>query len=217
VRRAALACLLALGLLAGRSARAADDVRYRHFTIAERGKSLVVSVSFAAVFDTEILANMDSGFATNVVVRAYVFADGDATLPASLALATLRVVYDLWDEQYLVQIDDGRGRRRFVERTLADALRQVTTLELFPVAPLEQVPIGVVHFIGLIVEVNPVSPELLGEVRRWLAREADRPRDAGDSSIFGSFVSIFVNPRIPEADRVLKLRSQRFYRTGPAR
>jgi hypothetical protein len=214
----ALATMLVLVVvsLMARGARA-DDVQYRRFAIAERGTSLVVSVSFADVIDTELLAGLDSGFATTVVVRAYVFPDGVGTLPVFLALATFRLVYDLWEEQYQVQIDDGRGRRRFVEPTLADALKRVASLDQFPVAPLDQVPVGQVHFIGLIVEVNPVSPELLGEVRKWLAKGADRPRAAGDSSIFGSFVSIFVNPKVPEADRVLKLRSQRFYRTGPVK
>jgi hypothetical protein len=35
----------------------------------------------------------------------------------------------------------------------------------------------------------------------------------GGSSFFGSFVSVFVNPKIPVSDRTLKLRSQAFYRT----
>lgn len=215
----ALGCLVLVAALVGapRAAAAQEDgeVTSRRFRIAERGQSLTVSVGFADVIDTSILAEMDSGFATTLVVRAYVFPDRPGALPVSLALATLRVVYDLWAEQYLVQIEDGRGRLRFAERTLADAIRRVTTLDQFAVAPLSTVPIGGVHFVAVIVEVNPVSPELLAEVRRWLAREADRPRASGDSSIFGTFVSVFVNPKIPVADRVLRLRSQRFYRTGP--
>jgi hypothetical protein len=212
----ALATLVWLVLLAG-PALAQDEVQSRRFTIAERGSSLVVSVNFADVFDTSLLANLDSGFATTLVLRAYVFPDRQGALPVSLALATVRIVYDLWDGQYLVQIDDGRGRSQYLEPTLADALRRATTLRDFPVAPLVAVPVGEVHFVGVIVEANPVSRELLAEVRRWLAREADRPRATSDSSssIVGSFISVFVNPRIPVADRVLKLRSQRFYRTGP--
>jgi hypothetical protein len=32
---------------------------------------------------------------------------------------------------------------------------------------------------------------------------------------FGNFVSVFVHPKIAEADRLLKLRSQPFYRPQP--
>ena len=120
------------------------------------------------------------------------------------------MVYDLWAETYEIQIDDSRGRRRFSEKSQAEALKRVTTLTRFPVAPLDSLPVGKVFFVGLIVEVNPVSEELLAEVRRWLAKDADQSK--ADSSFFGTFVSIFVNPKIPVADRVLRLRSQPFYR-----
>lgn len=207
--------LVATLLAAPGRARGDDDgdVVRRKFGFAEKGKLFVVSVSITDVFDYALLQELDSGVATTLVVRAYVYKDGEDPLPLAFSVATLRVVYDLWEEVYLVQIDDLRGRQKFVERTQADALKRITQLVQFPVAQLTRVPIGDVCFIGLIVEVNPVSEALLAEVRRWLAKgDADRQRLGSDSSFFGSFVSIFVNPKIPVADRVLKLRSQPFYR-----
>jgi hypothetical protein len=205
---------LALLLAAPRAAHAEgdDDVQLRKFGFAERGKFLAVSVSFTDVFDARLLRDLDSGFATTLVVRVYVFPDGEGALPVAMTAATLRVVYDLWEEVYQVQIDDTRGRARSVEVTRADALKRVTALIEFPVASLKRVPIGDVHYVGLIVEVNPVSEELLAEVRRWLARDPAKAQSSGESSFFGSFVSIFVNPKVPVADRTLKLRSQPFYR-----
>jgi hypothetical protein len=210
---------LCVALLAAPGRAHADedsDVVRRKFGFAERGKHLAVTVKFTDVFDYALLQELDSGVATTLVLRAYVYKDakdGEDPLPLAFSVATLRVVYDLWEEVYLVQIDDLRGRQKFVERTQADALKRITELIQFPVAPLSRVPIGDVCFVGLIVEVNPVSEALLAEVRRWLAKgDADRQRLGSDSSFFGSFVSIFVNPKIPVADRVLKLRSQPFYR-----
>ena len=215
MRGLALAALLLLAVTGPAHAADGDedgDVTHRVFRFAEKGKNLVVSVSFTDVFDARLLADLDSGVATTVVLRAYVYPDAGDALPVAFSSATLRVVYDLWEEVYEVQIDDVRGRRRYVEASQAEALKRVTTLASFPVAPLVKLPIEARFFIGIVVEVNPVSQELLAEVRRWLARDADKQRVAGESSFFGSFVSIFVNPKIPVADRTLKLRSQPFFR-----
>ena len=68
------------------------------------------------------------------------------------------------------------------------------------------------HYLAMVVELNPVSKELLAEMRRWLTRPAGSASIDRGSSFFGSFVSVFVNPRLPEAERVLRVRSQPFYR-----
>ena len=68
------------------------------------------------------------------------------------------------------------------------------------------------YFVAMVVELNPVSPELAAEMRRWLSRPAGETLDSS-SSFFGSFVSVFVNPKLGRADRVLRVRSQPFYRT----
>jgi hypothetical protein len=51
-------------------------------------------------------------------------------------------------------------------------------------------------------------------VRRWLSQGTGGGLDRG-GVFFGSFVSVFVNPKIADADRVLRIRSQPFYRPKP--
>ena len=60
-------------------------------------------------------------------------------------------------------------------------------------------------------DLNPISEDLLIEVRRWLVQPArgQRRLGAGDS-FFGSFVSIFVNPRIEDSERQVRFISQPF-------
>ena len=208
--------LAVLAVLAAPAAARADDddgdVTRREFGFAERSKQIAINVSFTDVFDERLLHDLDSGVATTVVLRAYVYPVAQDSQPVHFTPATLRVVYDIWEEVYEVQIDDVRGRRKYVEASRAEALKRVTTLSGFAVAPVAKLPKGEYFFVAIVVEVNPVSEELLAEVRRWLARDADKQRVAGESSFFGSFVSVFVNPKIPVADRTLKLRSQPFYR-----
>jgi hypothetical protein len=80
---------------------------------------------------------------------------------------------------------------------------------------LDEMPIGTASdwtrasgasvWFGVVVELNPLSPETVHRLRRWLAR----PDGAGvdGDAFFGSFVSLFVNRRIGDAERVLRFRS----------
>src|SRR5207253_3128042 len=132
-------------------------------------------------------------------------------LPIALAALQLDVVYDLWDEVYVVRSQAPLASSTTRYATRERALDAVTHLREVPVAPLAHVPIGPHHFVAIAVELNPVSPELLAEMRRWLTRRGG-DRLEGGSSFFGSFVSIFVNPRLEAAQQTVRLRSQPFYR-----
>ena len=179
---------------------------------AERGEDLTVTTAFTELLDRKAYERLKSGFATTIVARIYVFRK-DKELPVSMAMASLRAVYDLWDEVYVVRIDGPQGRVTSRYKSQADALRALTSFEECPIAPLADIPQGPLHYMAMVVELNPVSKELLAEMRRWLTRSSGSARLDRSSSFFGSFVSVFVNPKLPEADRILKYRSQPFYRT----
>jgi hypothetical protein len=212
-RKAVARGLIPAALVALASVARADDdgVLHRRMWFAERGDKLAVSTAFTELLDEKAYERLSSGFATTVAARIYVYKK-DRDLPVSMVMASLRAVYDLWDEVYVVRIDGPQGRetRRYEHR--ADALKALTTLDSCPIAPLSRIPRGPHHYMAMVVELNPVSKELKAEMRRWLTKPAGSASLDRSSSFFGSFVSVFVNPRIPEADRVLKLRSQPFYR-----
>jgi uncharacterized protein DUF4390 len=198
--------LAVLAALAPGPARGADNgPPLRPLRFAESGPNLVVSGTFTDVFDRELLEQLSSGFVTTVVLRTYLYQSGQDK-PVWVTAATYRVSYDIWDEVYDVRINDITGEHDLPKRkTVADALKDVTTMNNLVVAPLSAVRIGSPYFVDVLVEVNPVSPELLAEVRRWLARpQGDQ---VGNAAFFGSFVSVFVNPKVEEADRILRFRS----------
>jgi hypothetical protein len=208
------ATMAVLALLAG-AAHADDALMTRKLRFAERGPDLVVTGSFSDVFDEEMREQLQSGFVTTVFLRVYLFRAGQ-DIPIFFAAATYRVSYDVWDKVFDVRIRDPMGERNYREPTRQEALTDVTTMNQFPVAPLKEIKIGPSYFIGVVVEVNPVSPELLAEVRRWVARpQGGSDQAQAGSSFFGSFVSIFINPKIEEADRTLRFRSQTVYRQEP--
>ena len=100
------------------------------------------------------------------------------------------------------------------EAQLADALKLLTSLDEVPIARAADIPYEDHHVLAIEAELNPVSQQTLAEVRRWLTQGTGGGLDRG-GSFFGSFVSVFVNPKVAAADRVIRIQSQPFYRPKP--
>lgn len=181
----------------------------------ERGDSLMATglpspgKPLSRLFDNAAYAALRSGFTSTVVIRIWIYPK-DSTSPVSFVLLQRQVVYNVWDEIFEMRIDG----KLFKEKRQADALRRLTSIEDLPIARLATLPYEQVFQLAMQVELNPVSKETLAEVRRWLTQGTGGGIDRG-GAFFGSFVSVFVNPKIPEADRVLRIRSQPFFRPRP--
>ena len=190
-----------------------SPVTSKRMAFVEQTGRLTVSTSFPEIFDRSRARQLSNGRVMTIVMRAYVFKTQER-LPVSLIVATFRCVYDLWDEIYTLRINGPLGTKsvRFSRRS--DAINAMTTLTRFPIAPLSRLGIGPHYFLALVIEINPVSADFLAEVRRWMSLPTSEARQlSASSTFFGSFVSIFHNPKIPEADAVFQLQSQPFYRT----
>ena len=209
--------LIALLLLAVPARARADDeeqVEQHTMRFIEKGDHLTISsAALAKLFDSKAYRALSSGFTSTVVIRIWIYPK-DSTKPVAFVLVRRSVVYDVWDEAFDLQLDEPTGRKRVREKRQADALKRLTTIELLPVALLAKITVKQIYALAMHVELNPVSKETLAEVRRWLSQGTGGGLDRG-GAFFGSFVSVFVNPKIPAADRVLKIRSQPFYRPGP--
>ena len=124
------------------------------------------------------------------------------------------IVYDLWDEDFTVKLCDICKPRKVKKQ--AEAFKLLTELVDEPIASLADMPEGEdnVFYLAMRLDLNPIDKKTLTEVRRWLSQGTGGGLDRG-GAFFGSFVSVFVNPKIAEADRVMRLRSQPFYRPKP--
>src|SRR5262249_38040332 len=122
------------------------------------------------------------------------------------------VNYGMWDEIYTVtQCETCKPLK---VKSPAEALKLVTQIDDLPIAAIADLPYDENFYLGLRADLNPVDKKTLTEVRRWLSQSPGGGLDRG-STIFGNFVSVFVNPKIAEADRVLRIRSQPFFRQHP--
>jgi len=201
------ALAVAVGLAAG------DGPSVKKMRFVERGSSLYVTTDVTSLFDASAYERLENGLTSTVVIRLWVYSAGKAR-PISFQLLHRQAVYDLWGEVYQVQLSGPDGRRTYQVKYRAEALKLLTSLDDLPIADLADVPYRTHHYLAIVAELNPVSQETLAEARRWLSQGSGGGLDRG-GSFFGSFVSVFVNLKIPEADRVVRFRSQPFFRPRP--
>jgi uncharacterized protein DUF4390 len=219
VRAALVAALVAPLVLAVATVAHAEDDKpeIQRMRFVESGDELTVSTlppgGIGKLFDTTAYEALNTGIPSSVVIRVQI-TPRDADTPVAEQLIQRSVVYDVWDEIYTLRIDQPGGRKTIKVKFRAEALKWLTSIEDLPVARLAVLPVDQVFVLKMVVELNPVSKETLAEVRRWLSQGNGGGLDRG-GAFFGSFVSVFYNPKIADADRVLRIRSQPFYRAPP--
>lgn len=167
---------------------------------------LRASFSFRDVVDRPTADKLASGLPTVIAMRAYVLREGESD-PIALAVRTCRVVFDLWDEVYRLKISGPGGERDTAALNLEGVLRQCAEARDLPVADRALLAPGSPHFLGVIVEVNPVSPQMVEQMRRWVSRPAGSTGIGPGDALFGSFVGLFVR-QLGTADRTLRFRTQ---------
>jgi len=122
---------------------------------------------------------------------------------------TCRVTFDLWDEIYRVEITQtGSADIATYSPTLEGVLRRCGEVDRLPIVARALLASGTYYLAG-IVEVNPVSPDMIERIKRWVSRPAGSSTAASGDALFGSFVGLFV-ARIGTADRQVSFRTQSF-------
>jgi hypothetical protein len=219
VRAVTAAAVLAVATALPSDAAYADDDKpeIQRMRFVESGDDLLVSTlppgGIGKLFDTTTYEALSTGIPSTVVIRIQI-APHDSDTPVAEQLIQRSVVYDVWDEIYTLRLDQPGGRKTIKVKYRAEALKWLTSIENLPLARLSVFPVNQVFVLKMVVELNPVSKETLAEVRRWLSQGQGGGLDRG-GAFFGSFVSVFYNPKIADADRVLRIRSQPFYRPPP--
>jgi hypothetical protein len=164
--------------------------------------------SFRDVADRVVSQKLSSGLASVLVMRAYVFEDGRSE-PIALAARTCSVVYDLWDEVYRVKITDPAGERNVAVINVEGVVRRCAEAQDFPIVDRALLKKGKSYFLGVIVEVNPISETTLQQIRQWVSRPTGATALTAGDALFGSFVGLFVR-QIGTSDRTLLFRTQPF-------
>ena len=206
------ALVLALLALAPKAAHAEDELPVRQASLAfDEKQTLRVTIGYRDVVDAATVAKLMGGLPTTIVMRAYVFRETGGA-PLAAAFKTCRVIFDLWDEVYRIEIaQTGVGDVVTASPTLEGVLRRCAEADRLAVIGRSVLPVNASYYLAGIVEVNPVSPEMLERIKRWVSRPSGASTSAPGDALFGSFVGLFV-ARIGVADRQIAFRTQSFSR-----
>ncbi|MEO8874585.1 MAG: hypothetical protein ABI461_03280 [Polyangiaceae bacterium] len=169
---------------------------------------LRASFSYRDALTQPIIDKLSNGLPTVIAMRAYVVREGETT-PVALAVRSCRVVYDLWDEVYRIRVTSPGGERDLAVINVEGVMRQCADARDLPVADKALLKSGVPHFLAVIVDVNPVSAEMLKQMRSWVSRPTGSTGIGPSDALFGSFVGLFVRS-IGTSDNTVPFRTQSF-------
>ncbi len=184
----------------------ADDVRT--VRASRSGDTLTVSYSVSDLLDEAAREDLESGLPTRIALRVALRQEG-ASDAVRASVRTCEITYDLWDQVFHVHIEDERQSRWYDATSRNDAARLCTVVRdtRFDVAGMEAGS----YEVRVLAELNPVSTAMLEGLRSWLRVPANSGSVGGEGqSFFGSFVAIFINRSIGEADRTISFRSAPF-------
>lgn len=214
-RRRRLGVAIALCLSAAPSAARAEDalktpsqLTQRTATLAVEKKNVVMTVAYRDAVDAAIQKKLLSGLPTTIAMRGYVFKDG-GTDPVALAAKSCKVVYDLWDEVFRITITQAGAQTTTVAVNVEGVLRNCAEAKKLPIMERASMKDTQKYFVAAIVEVNPISADMLDRIKRWVTRPNGSTSLSSSDSLFGSFVGLFVT-RIQAADKRVQFRSQAF-------
>lgn len=155
--------------------------------------------------EPSLVEKLSSGLPMVITMRAYLYREGEDS-PVALAPRMCRVVYDLWDEVYRVHVIEPE-RERDQAAVLDGVMRLCTEARDLPVVRRGLLGPAQSYFLGVVVDVNPVSPEIVDQMRRWMSRPTGSTGIGPSDALFGSFVQLFVR-QIATSDRTLTFRTQ---------
>jgi hypothetical protein len=205
--RAALAGLVVAHLTVATASFAQDATSVRQASLViDDAQLLRASIAYHDVVDAPTAAKLKGGLPTTIATRAYLFREGGGPAIAA-TYKSCKVIYDLWDDVYRVEIaQPGKPNEVANSPTLGGVLRRCAEMDRLPVASRTILASTGDYYLAVIVEVNPVSPEMLDRIKRWVSRPTAATTAPGDA-LFGSFVGLFV-ARVGTADRQLTFRTQ---------
>ncbi len=183
-------------------------LKQRNAKIARDKTWVTMSVSWRDVVNKPTRKKLLSGLPTVIAMRAYVFAD-KAQQPLSLSIQTCKVVFDLWDEVFRVDVRRAGQRRQTIAVNVEGVLRRCGEARRLPVVKASRLTTSQKYFVGVLVEVNPLSKKTMERIKRWVARPKGVGAVGPGDSLFGSFVGLFIT-HVPDADRTLSFRTPGF-------
>jgi hypothetical protein len=212
-RRAALLSLVIAVLCTFSAARAhaqdaPDDVvtREAHFDWDADTGLLYLDLLFRDIVDANLQSKLSRGLPTTIVLTAAIYRSGTPK-PLSTTAQTCKVTWHVWEEAYLVEVMRPGSTRQSWTTTTEGVIRRCTDVRHLLAGDAAQIPIGVPLVAAGKIQVNPVSPELLQKIKRWVMRPSATGTAAPGDALFSTFTGLFLQ-RIGDAERQQKFSTR---------
>ncbi len=164
-----------------------------------------ISFSAAGFADAAVRRSLSHGLMQTLVTR--VLASGTDGRPIAASVRSCHVVYDIWADRYSVDVRTETSDRSLTLPTIEAVVQTCLVADHVVVgdAAAWSGRHGQHVRFDVVVELNPVTPDMVERIRGWLARPEGGA--ARDEAFFGSFVSLFVTRQIGDAERSLAFGS----------
>ena len=187
---------------------ASEDVvtRDAHFDWDADTGLLYLDLLFRDIMDANLQSKLSRGLPTTIVLTAAVYRAGTPK-PLSTTAQTCKVTWHVWEEAYLVEVMRPGGARQSWTTTTEGVIRRCTEARHLLAGDATQIPVGVPLLATGRIQVNPVSPELLLKLKRWVMRPSATGTAAPGDALFTTFTGLFLQ-RIGDAERQQKFTTQ---------
>ena len=195
--------------LAARAQDASDDdvvTREAHFDWDADTNLLYLDVLFRDIVDANLQSKLSRGLPTTIVLTAAVYRAGSSA-PLSTTAQTCKVTWHVWEEAYLVEVMRPGSTRQSWTTTAEGVIRRCTEVRHLLAGDATQIPQNVALVAAGKIQINPVSPELLQKIKRWVMRPSATGTAAPGDALFSTFTGLFLQ-RIGDAERQQKFTTK---------
>ncbi|MBN2194535.1 MAG: hypothetical protein JW751_17085 [Polyangiaceae bacterium] len=168
-----------------------------------------MSLAFRDAVSAQIQEKLGRGLPTTIVFTGAIFRPG-VSQPLSTTAQTCRITWHVWDEVYLIEVVRPGSTRLERSLNVNGVLRRcaevggTTAARWLLAGTSSQIPPGVPIYLHGKVQVNPVSPDVLQRIRRWVSRPSGTGVAAPGDALFSTFTGLFLQ-RVGEAERELEI------------
>ncbi|MDX2052618.1 MAG: hypothetical protein SFV15_09525 [Polyangiaceae bacterium] len=163
-------------------------------------------MSYRDLIDGAIRQKLSRGLTTTIVLTATLHQVGKAEPIASTA-QTCKITWHVWEEAYRIEVSRPGETISGWTTTLQGVLRRCAEARRLFAATRDQIPQGVPLLLRGKVVINPVSPEILQKIRRWVSRPAATSTAAPGDALFSTFAGLFLR-QIGDAERELDFETR---------
>jgi hypothetical protein len=169
---------------------------------------LYLNMGFRDVVDAGVRSKLSRGLPTTIVLTATLQRAGSGE-PLSTTAQTCRVTWHVWEEAYHIEIiRPGASQVRWTT-TLEGVLRRCAEARRLLAGNATQIPQGVALYARGSIQINPVSPEVLQKLKRWVMRPSSNNTVAPGDALFSTFAGLFLQ-RIGDAEREQRFQTRAF-------